>query len=82
MQPGNKCPYCDIDHIKFIRGNHKQDDHLKLTLDFTELPLEIISQLKMHFVKRQQFETAVQIRLFEKLAIKQQELANAQIKSE
>mgnify|MGYP005607525359 CR=1 len=73
MEPQHKCPYC---FISPIRTKHVESDHLKMTLDFTELPLHIISELKAFFVKRQDFEIAAKIREFEKLTQKQQELLN------
>jgi len=73
MEPQRKCPYC---FISFIRTKHVESNHLKMTLDFTELPLHIISELKAFYAKRQDFETAAKIRKFEKLAQQQQELLN------
>jgi hypothetical protein len=73
MEPQHKCPYC---FISPIRTKHVESDHLKMTLDLTEIPLHIISELKGFFVKRQDFITAAKIRQFEKVAQKQQELLN------
>lgn len=56
-----------------IRGPHKSEDHLKMTIDLTDLPLATIQGLKEFFVRRHRFEEAVRCREVEKIILKTEE---------
>ncbi len=62
----NECGYC---HLSFISGKHKSEDHLGMKINLIDLPLDVIQQLKAHYVKTQQFEKAAQVREFEKVIL-------------
>lgn len=68
------CKYCANCGLGFIRGEHNEQAHLEITVDLSDLPIDIVKALRFHFVREQQFEDASKCREMEKIIVKSNEL--------
>lgn len=62
--------------MSHIGRRHKPEEHLRMTIDLSMMPLEVIQALKAHLVKCQSFEQAAHVREIEKMILKSNELIN------
>lgn len=53
-------------YLSYVRNHSKPDEHDSGNVDLTDLPLYVVQELKMFFVKRQRFAEAAKCRDVEK----------------